>query len=647
MRSCWNLKLNDVLVLILFTFSWPAVAQFSLNKTDSLVRPNRSDTYLFPIHPGTTAILTGTMGELRSTHFHAGLDIDTPGIGVPVYSAQEGYISHATATTGGYGNVLYIAHPDGNTTVYAHLEQFKGAVGDFIRKERYTRKVSEIDLSFEPGQFPVAKGEVIALSGNTGGSGGPHLHFEIRNSNNEAINPLQYNFAEVKDGLAPTAQKIALKTLDANSRINDQFGRFEFSVARRGNDYLFNQPILASGRIGVEVLAHDVMQNSRFRYGIPYIEMLVDSQLVFTQTIDKINFSESRSILALMDFKTLELKGSRFNKLYVDDGNRLTYYNETPRKQAIEIKDKDVKVLIRLKDYNGNVSTIRFTLKAIPPAERTPFLGVTTLPFLSDVQENVLKVNVKTCIQQKDNAITIWEQGKNSTAAMAYSGSNQNVYLIDLKNHLPDSIQTCQGTMKLFLKDRIPSETPYTFYSDWAQVAFPNQALYDTAYLALSYDSTSGKREFFTIGNRTIPLHKSVAVTLQPRKSYTLSKDLGLYRKEGNAHIFVSSEWQNGKIKFNTRDLGQFTFLRDTIPPTITKISITNTSARLKIRDGLSGISYFEANIGGQWLLMVYDYKTGIVRSERLDERKLLQGDFELKVVDNAGNEKIYKQKIL
>lgn len=178
------------------------------------------------------------MGELRNTHFHAGLDIDTPCIGVPVLAAESGYIVRATATSGGYGNVLFVAHPDGNTTVYAHLEEFKGAVAEYIQQERYKRKVSEIDLEFAPNQFPVTKGELLALSGNTGGSGGPHLHFEVRNANNQAINPLLYEFAEVKDNLAPLVFKIALKTLDAQSRINDQFGRFEFSVVKKGDTYV-------------------------------------------------------------------------------------------------------------------------------------------------------------------------------------------------------------------------------------------------------------------------------------------------------------------------------------------------------------------------------------------------------------------------
>jgi Peptidase family M23 len=649
MRSCWSLRSNEIVAFILLILSWPsAIAQFSLNKPDSVIgsAARKSEPYLFPVHPGTTATLTGTMGELRSTHFHAGLDIDTPATGVPVLSAQNGYISRAIITTGGYGNVLFIAHPDGNTTVYAHLDQFKGPVAEFIRKERYARKVSEIDLFFKPSQFPIKKGEEIALSGNTGGSGGPHLHFEVRNRNNEAVNPLQYQFSEIKDSMAPIAHKIALKTLDANSRINDQFGRFEFSLIRKGDNYVFNQPILANGRIAIEILANDKMENSRFRFGIPYIEMRVDSQVVFTQNIDRINFNETRNILALMDFKTLELRGSRFNKLYVDDGNRLAYYNKTQHKQAIEVKDKDVRISIKLKDYNGNTSTIRFLLKTNPVVKQTPFVGTMTIPYIYDIQENTLKINVKNCPQQKDNTITLWEQGKKSTANVNYSGTSQSIYLINLKSRLPDSIQTCQGTLRLNLKDKIPSETAYKFYSDRVEMSFPHQSLYDTAYLSVAWD-TIKTSELFTLGTRTIPLHKSVSVTIRPQLSYTPSRNLGLYRMEGNDRAFVYSEWQNDKVKFSTRELGQFTFMRDTIPPTVTAMSVTNTSARLKIKDELSGISYFEASIDGQWLLMTYDYKTGMMYSERLDEKKLLKGDFELKVVDNAGNKTIYKQKIL
>src|SRR5690606_20596771 len=134
--------------------------------------------------------------------------------------------------------------------------------GEYVREERYKRRQSEVDLYFQPGQFPVKRGEVIALSGNTGGSGGPHLHFELRGEKGEALNPMSLNYAEIVDNLPPVVQKVALRTMNINSRINDQFGRFEFHVQKSGQDFVLPQPILATGTIGVEVLAIDKNENS-------------------------------------------------------------------------------------------------------------------------------------------------------------------------------------------------------------------------------------------------------------------------------------------------------------------------------------------------------------------------------------------------
>lgn len=585
------------------------------------------------------------MGELRNTHFHAGLDIDTPGVGYPVFAVQDGYVSRATCTTSGYGNVLYITHPDGNTTLYAHLDEFKGAVGEFVRKERYARKVSEIDLQFNPNQFPVTQGEVIAMSGNTGGSGGPHLHFEVRNPVSVALNPLIYDFKEVKDNVAPLVFKVALRTMDTKSRINDQFGRFEFSVVRNGNTYSLPYPILASGQIGVEILAHDKMENSRFRYGINYINMTVNNQSLFRQTIDKIDLNESRQILTVMDYKTLELKGARYNKLYIDDGNKLDYYQGVSRKSGILVTDMETPVQIELKDFNENVSKVHFTLKPSNPIEETSLLGIMTKPYETEYHENILKLAVKSCLQDQEQ-IDIWQRGKSLAVKPSYKGKNQSVYLIDLRQYLPDSIHTCQGTIPYYFQDRIPSESDYSYYSEIVDITFPNHALYDTTYLAISTD-TLQEKESFRIGSRLVPLHKPITITLKPHTIYTPTRDLGVYRKEGNSYSYLPSEWRNNRVTFSSREFGEFVIQKDTLAPVITPLSVNATNARLKIRDNLSGISYFEANINGEWLLMVYDYKTGYLKSEKLDKIKPLKGDFELKVVDNAGNEKIYKQKIL
>jgi hypothetical protein len=222
--------LSRVITLLVIICPFFSSAQFS--RPDEKF-PNE-EKYLYPINPGFPGSLAGTMGELRSNHFHSGIDIRTGNvIGLPVLASKSGYISRVSVTPSGYGNVLYITHPDGNTTLYAHLDKFKGALAEYVLQEQYRRKTSKINLYFRANQFVVKRGDTVALSGNSGSSGGPHLHFDIRDPNNFALNPLLVeSFPEITDDMPPAIEKIALKTLDINSRINDKFGRFEFYAQR-------------------------------------------------------------------------------------------------------------------------------------------------------------------------------------------------------------------------------------------------------------------------------------------------------------------------------------------------------------------------------------------------------------------------------
>lgn len=632
MRSCWSLKLSSLIFCAL-------IFEISVGQSG----------YVFPINSGKRALLAGTMGELRSTHFHAGLDIHC-NVGDPVHAANDGYIYRAAVQTGGYGTVLYIRHPDGKATVYAHLSEFVGPIADYVLRERYRRKQSEVDLFFKPGEFPVTKGSLIAKSGNTGGSGGPHLHFELRGPNEEALNPMTLNFEEVQDHTPPLPQRLALRAMDINSRVNDRFGRFEFPLVRRGNHYVINQPITAFGRIGLEILAYDKMENSSFRFGINEIELFANNQKVFTQNIDKISFGETRNILALVDYKTMETRGYRYNKLYVDDGNRLPYYSGTTLKNGIEIKDEEVSIEVRLTDHHGNTTSIFATLKPSEPSKNVDMEQNGIRPVTTEIAGSVLELNVSMCGPRDESSLSggvqVYSRGRMQTKAPSYSARARNVYLFDLNKMQPDSIVTCSGTWVSNFADRVPSGTSYKYYSDLVDVEFPARSLYDTLFLATAYDSTF--RETFTVGNRITPLAQSVHIQLKPLRSYTPSKSLGVYRMDGNGngYTFMQSAWKNGTISFNSMALGQFTIMYDTVAPSVRPVSISSTVIRMKTRDELSGISYFEASIDGQWLLMTYDYKTGIMYSERLDRAKPLKGDFEMKVVDNAGNETIYKRKI-
>lgn len=620
-------------------------AQFKLADELKPTKPSEPITnYLFPVNPGQPNFLAGTMGELRSTHFHAGIDVRTNNmVGMPILATQNGYISRIIVGTGGYGHAVMITHPDGNTSLYGHLDQFKGPVAKHILEEHYRQKSFDLDLNFNANQFPVAKGDTIGLSGNTGGSSGPHLHFEIRNANNEALNPLAFGFTEVEDKIAPLAIRIALKTMDASARVNDKFGRYEFGLVRSGNTARLAAPVFAHGKIGIEILAHDKLDRSQFRTGISKIEVYQDSLLTFQQEIDKIDFNTSRDIVTLMDYKSLKTKGARFNKLYIEDGNPLQFYSGK-NSGFVQVNEGTKKIKIVLRDFVGNESTAIFSLKYDPPTNEVPFLENLLKPLEYEVVENTLVIHAKPC-GGKEKPIQLFEKGKKVEVYTSYRNINHLVYLIDLKKSLPDSIVTCQGSISLNYKDVIPSKTDYTHYSNHIDIQFPNGALYDTLYLNLS-ETQKNNRTVYSIGNLLTPIHGSVTITLK-QTGINGNKQIAAYHVEGNRYEYVGGAWSNDRISFNTSELGDFVLLTDSLPPTISRISCTALSARFRIRDNLSGIEKYEANINGEWLLMKYDYKTGILQSERLDKKKFLKGDFELKVTDRAGNERVYRQRIL
>ena len=639
------MKLSKVVVLLATICPFFSSAQFSRPE----VKFPTEEKYLYPINPGFPGSLAGTMGELRSTHFHSGIDIRTDNIiGIPVLASKSGYVSRITVTPSGYGNVLYITHRDGHTTLYAHLDRFSGAVADYVLKEQYRRKSAQVDLFFRANQFLVKRGDTVALSGNSGSSSGPHLHFDIRDPNNFALNPLLVqSFSEITDNLPPAIEKIALKTLDINSRINDKFGRFEFYAQRVGNDFIFSSPILAAGNIGVEILAKDKLAlKSRFYGGVNYIEMRVDSQLIFNQSIDKINIAESRAIYTLMDFKTFRNNGTRFYKLYVDDGNDLNFYEKSPGTGKIKIdpvRPSDVK--ITMKDTYGNASNVSFTVQPSTLTKEVKLLEPLTDAIEYDILENVMVVSAQPCATDSNRAI-VYSKSRHKILEPDYSNEFRAVYLIDLRKNIPDSVIACGNSVVPNIKVSVPSSREYNYYSDLMDIRFPKESLYDTLYLNIVHHISADSTDRFTIGPRTAPLNKSIQVTVRPTRAITWDKSMAVYRENGKSYTFLGGGWENGGIHFATRELGEFIILKDTVPPTIKPVVVNNASVRFKIRDNLSGIADFEANINGKWLLMHYDSKSATIWSEKLDKAEPLKGDLKLLVTDLAGNTATYTQKI-
>ncbi|NJN41135.1 MAG: M23 family metallopeptidase [Flammeovirgaceae bacterium] len=634
------MKSSRVGIFLLIFFYSVAYGQFS--EPDGFIadRTYTELDYLFPINPGKENTLAGTFGELRSNHFHSGIDVRTGGqIGLPVLASQDGWISRAIIGPGGFGTALYVTHRNGQMTVYGHLDKINGALGKHMLNEQYRKKSFDVELFFKAGQFNVKRGDTIALSGNSGSSNGPHLHYDIRGKDGRALNPLQFGFTEVIDNIPPHAQKVALKTLDINSRINGQFGRFEFYLSKSGSDYILPYPILAYGKIGVEILAYDKLDNSNSRCGINYIEMFKGEDRVFSQKVEAVDFGKTRDIFTVMDYKTLVREGDRFNKLFIDDGNRLSEFYTVVNKGIISVINEDVPLRVQLKDLADNTSTVKFSLRPDLPTLEAKNLLSLLHPIVYDLVDNTLVIQRIPC----ENPLSIYSKGQLLAPSVSYANSKREVYLIDLRKVLPDSALTCNGSKVFHYKDRIPPAT-YTYYGDWTELSFQSRSLYDTMYLQLDrmeYDD----HEVFSIGTDETPANSSVKVLLSPAKSYNESRS-SVYKINRNRYEYIGGDWKNGKIEFRIREFGDFTIRQDTIPPSIRKIHLTNYSARFRISDNLSGIAYIEANVNGKWLLMNYDPKFHVIWSERLSKTDSFSGDFILKIVDRAGNESIFTQKI-
>lgn len=631
-----NLKLYKFLSLVAFSL-------FCI--TNSFAQS--SDYYVFPIRTGQQNFLSGNMGELRSNHFHAGIDIKTSGIeGLPVYAAADGFISRIKTSAWGYGNALYIQHPNGETTVYAHLLNYKDAVQDYVRAAQYAQKTFEIELFPERDIFPVKQGEVIAFSGNTGGSGGPHLHFEIRDRNQEVLNPLKYSFKEVIDNIPPDIHRIALITLDKDARINDQFGRYEFNLSQSGSNYQIKEPIAVHGLVGIELLGYDRANGATNRNGISCIETFLNKDLIFHQNITKFSFAETRDILAFHNYPVYKQTGKRFYKLYIDDGNGLPFYSNTINKGRLKIEEPSQHtVTINAYDAFQNKSEVSFQIVHQKPNTKLNIVPKRLSTTQSEIIKNTLKITSPIKPLEDDKAAFFANRMLYSSAPDYMEGSN-GIYLWNLKTGLPDSVKIQNETWKYNFEALIPPGNTFNLYKKRFSVYFSKNALYDTLYFTSDYWQ-DGKLEIFGIGNDIYPLRKNIYVTLKPSLTYDNKEKTHVYGvNSSGSYSFEGGEWENSNIKFNTRNFGEFTILTDTDLPIIRPVSISKEELRFIISDELSGIHSYEATINGEWVLMEYDYKRKLIWSDKLKKDQPFAGDLVLKVRDKAGNEAEYRIKL-
>ncbi len=610
---------------------------FSFNFLSSLAQSG----LLFPVKPGSPNTLAGTMGELRSSHFHSGIDIRTGGQeGLDILAADDGYIFRISVNPGGYGNALYIKHPNGHTTVYAHLKSFRKDIADYVRKEQYAKKKFKLNVFPTGSQFKVKRGDFIALSGNSGSSGGPHLHFDVRNRNQDLLNPLHYGFQEITDIRAPLAKNLALVTTTIDSRVNGEFGRIEIPFAYDKDNYFIKDTIYAVGRIGLELHAYDRMNNTRFKTGINKIEVKVNNQLHLITSIETWPFSKGRQFYTYVNYEALVNDSKRYHKLYIDDGNKLNFYSTTTDKGYLTVsKGETYSVAISLTDSYGNKRKVSFVLKGSNKSK----------PSKNTLRSKPWRVDGNTLTYKlgEHDTLVFYDNGKKIEPNTTYIKGGNSTYLWDLSKSIPDSVSINGEVNFLPIKTFVPAGLEYKFYNSVADIQFNKNTLFSDLYLTLEskLDTVSGI-ELITIGNSNIPLNKNYTVNFKPSKHIENKRVWAVYGVWGKNSSFVGGKWTGNQISFRSRNFGSYTLLADSIPPKIKPLILNNDELVFKISDNLSGVSTITMHVNGEWVLMNYDPKKSIIWAEKPNPSYSFKGKIELTVTDKVKNESKHSTNI-
>jgi len=308
--------------------------------------------------------IVANFGELRSGHWHMGLDVRTDQkVNMPVYSAADGYIARISVRAFGFGQAIYINHPNGLTTVYGHLNKFFPKLDSFVREEQYNRQSWEIELDFTKEDFPVRKGQFIAFSGSTGASQGPHVHFEIRNTETErCINPMLFDLP-VPDAVPPVITKLAM--YDRGMTEYEQ-NPILFPVKKIKGKYVLKDNVISTGlsKLGFAIGAYDCVSGSPNPNGIYGARIYLDKQLVNEFFLDSMDYEETGYVNAHIDYRYKYHGGIYLQQLFKLPGDRGRVYKLKNTDGTITLEDTNIhSIKIEIFDAKQNISLLYFNIQ--------------------------------------------------------------------------------------------------------------------------------------------------------------------------------------------------------------------------------------------------------------------------------------------
>lgn len=562
-------KLCTAFIIILFSLNLNA-QQYSQND------------FIAPL--GIPLFLSGTFGELRSNHLHSGIDIKTNGKqGLSVHAVADGYVSRIKVSPYGYGNAIYITHPSGFTSVYGHLKSFSGNMATYIRQLQYNQKSFALDIYPSKDKFIVAQKEVIGYSGNTGGSAGPHLHFEIRETESEKpVNPLLFGF-DIQDNISPVIAQLAVYTFNRHTR---DFEKSLLYVENKDNRAKLvaksDTLLLSAGMSGFGIIAFDRLNGANNKNGLYDVQLILDNEPAYHFNFEKFSFDESRYVNALIDYCHYKTKKARIQQLFKLPGNLFSIIRSDKTGFIKLTYEKAHQIEIRVADAYGNQKTLRFFIKAKKKGTAETEPNGQIMPY--DRQNKFVNPEIKLTIPSFGIYDTIDFQYQNRPA------NNRSIFSLIHQVHQP-----C---------------TPVHFAFDLA-IKSHNlpERLIDKAVIV----NKKQNGRIYSIGG----LYDTGWVFCSPRS-------FGVF--------YITIDTAKPSIKLLSKSY---------------KEQIRTTGViRFSIRDNLSGIKSYNAYVDGQWVLAGFDGKTATLSIEIPISISLGEHSLKLIVMDKKNNQNVFQSKI-
>lgn len=531
--------------------------------------------------------LAGNFAELRNNHFHSGIDIRTFKTGKKVYAIADGFVSRIKISASGYGKAIYIDYPNGYTSVFAHLDHFNTNIEEFVKSYQYTNKTFEFDLNLEKDQIAVKKGSVIAFSGNTGSSAGPHLHFEIRDTKSEhPLNPLLFGF-KIKDTTPPKIFNFYAYPLDSASNVNGFNSRQTFPVTYYNKAYhLKGDPKLKLlGNIGFALETNDYMDNTWGKCGIFDVKMKINDTLISSYSFEEFSFDESRYINSHMDYELNVTQKKRIHKTFKEPNNKLSIYSKMKNNGILQSKKgASYKIDFLISDANLNKSKLRIYAKG----------NETEKIFPKGAFETLMNYEEENIFEKKDIELRFPKNSFYTTIPFTYSVEKDSNYLSDIH---------------CIHNENIPVHNYYTI----------------------------------SIKPRYVPKGKSDKLFIA-----RINKD-GKIVNEGGIYFDSSIKTKTryfGKFAVTIDTIPPIIKARTNFK--LNSLSGQKT-IRFTISDNLSGIKSYEGFIDGKWVLFEYDAKNDLLfyvfDSKRLASKK--NHELKVKIIDQIGNQKIFTSNFI